>query len=142
MSETIRTSNLKEFFYNGVSKPVLKEGEYTVKLLKTEFVDHEQNPYVKVTLKDVETGREITTNKFDRGFQIMIAHLKKQLELEDEEIKVQDFLKELIDNETNFNIWVTIYTDAKTQRSNTNINFLKPLEQTTQQIEVVEDEVL
>lgn len=141
MSE-IRTSNLKDFFYNGVSRPILKEGEYNVKLLKTEFIDHAQNPYVKVTLKDVETGREITTNKFDRGFQIMIAHLKKQLGLEDEEVKVQDFLQDLIKKEVQFNIWITIYTDANTQRSNTNINFLKPLETTTQTIQVVEDEVL
>lgn len=141
MSE-IRTSNLREFFYNGVSRPILKEGEYNVTLLKTEFIDHEKNPYIKVTLKDVETGREITTNKFDRGFQIMIAHLKKQLGLEDEEVKIQDFLKNLIEKETKFNIWITIYTDANTQRSNTNINFLKPLETTTQTIQVVEDEVL
>lgn len=142
MNTTNRTSNLKDFFYNGVSKPVLKEGEYTVHLTKTEYVEHEQNPYVRVYLVDANNEREITTNKFDRGFQIMIAHLKKQLGLEDEEIKVQDFLKDLIENETQFKIWITIYTDPTTQRSNTNINFLKPLEQSQTTAQVVEDEVL
>lgn len=136
MNETKTT--LKDFFYNGTSKAVLKEGKYEVKLLNTEYIEHPQNPYIKVTLQEIATNREITTNKFDRGFQIMIAHLKKQLQKEDQDVKVQEFLNDLIQQGTVFNIWVTIYTDSNTKRSTTNINFLEPLEPV--QAAVQEDE--
>ena len=68
----------------------------------------------------------------------MLSHLKKQLQREDEEVVVQDFLNELIENKTQFNVWVTIYTDPNTLRSNTNINFLEPNK--PQEVQVVEDE--
>ena len=131
---------LQEFYQNGKSLPVLREGKYDVTLKSTAYVANEQNPnnsYIKVVL-ETDAGRQISTNKFNRGFQIMIAHLKKQLGLEDEEVVVQEFLTKLIEDKTSFNVWVTVYTDPNTKRSNTNINFLEPLEE--QDVAVVDDE--
>lgn len=131
---------LQEFYQNGKSLPILREGKYDVVLKSTAYVANETNPnnsYIKVILETNE-GRQISTNKFNRGFQIMIAHLKKQLGREDEEVVVQEFLNELINNKTPLNIWVTIYTDPNTKRSNTNINFLEPLDE--QEVAVVDDE--
>lgn len=123
-------SNLLDFFKNGVSLPALKEGKYEVVLKSTEFVVNNNNPdnsYIRVTLQDITNGREIITNKFEQGFKIMISHLKKQLSMEDEEVKVQDFLQDLITDETSFNIWITNYV-SETQRTSINVNFLPPLE--------------
>ncbi|MBQ7306901.1 MAG: hypothetical protein IJW82_00040 [Clostridia bacterium] len=131
---------LQEFYQNGKSLPILREGKYDVVLKSTAYVANETNPnnsYIKVILETNE-GRQISTNKFNRGFQIMIAHLKKQLGREDKEVVVQEFLNELINNKTPLNIWVTIYTDPNTKRSNTNINFLEPLDE--QEVAVVDDE--
>lgn len=134
-------NDLLNFYQNGKSLPILREGKYNVVLKGTELVVNETNPnnsYVKVTLQTTE-GRTITTNKFDRGFRIMLSHLKKQLQREDEEVGVQEFLNELITNATPLNIWVTIYTDPETLRSNTNINFLEPNK--PQDVQVIDDEV-
>lgn len=137
-------SKLLELYNSGVSKPVLKPGKYNVILKKTEFVLNEKdenNSYIRITMETTdESKREIQTNKFDRGFPIMISHLKKQLGREDEEVVIKDFLNELITNETKFDIWVTTYEDPNTLRKQTNINFLEPIE--TKEVKVVEDEEL
>ena len=137
-------NKLLELYEKGISKPVLKPGKYTVVLKKTEFVLNEKdenNSYIRVTMETTdESKREIQTNKFDRGFQIMISHLKKQLGREDEEVVIKDFLEDLIVNNTQFDIWVTTYEDPNTMRKQTNINFLEPIE--PKEVEVVNDEEL
>lgn len=137
-------SKLLDLYEKGISKPVLKPGKYKVVLKSTEFVLNEKdenNSYIRVTMETVnDPVREIQTNKFDRGFQIMISHLKKQLGKEDEEVVIKTFLDTLIEKEEQFNIWVTTYTDPNTLRTQTNINFLEPIE--TKKVEVVEDEEL
>lgn len=137
-------NKLLELYEKGISKPVLKPGKYQVVLKKTEFVLNEKdenNSYIRVTMETTdESKREIQTNKFDRGFSIMISHLKKQLGREDEEVVIKDFLEDLIANNTQFNIWVTTYEDPNTMRKQTNINFLEPIE--PKEVEVVNDEEL
>ena len=137
-------NKLLELYEKGISKPVLKPGKYTVVLKKTEFVLNEKdenNSYIRVTMETTdESKREIQTNKFDRGFQIMISHLKKQLGREDEKVVIKDFLEDLIANNTQFDIWVTTYEDPNTMRKQTNINFLEPIE--PKEVEVVNDEEL
>lgn len=137
-------NKLLELYEKGISKPVLKPGKYPVVLKKTEFVLNEKdenNSYIRVTMETTdESKREIQTNKFDRGFSIMISHLKKQLGREDEEVVIKDFLNELIENNTQFDIWVTTYEDPNTMRKQTNINFLEPIE--PKEVEVVNDEEL
>ena len=135
-------NKLLELYNSGVSKPILKPGKYNVVLKKTEFVLNEKdenNSYIRVTMETTdESKREIQTNKFDRGFQIMISHLKKQLGKEDEEVVIKEFLDELIENKTTFDIWVTTYEDPNTMRKQTNINFLEPIE--PKKVEVIDDE--
>ena len=137
-------NKLLELYEKGVSKPVLKPGKYNVVLTKTEFVLNEKdenNSYIRVTMQTTDASkREIQTNKFDRGFQIMISHLKKQLNKENEEVVIKAFLDKLIEDKTKFDIWVTTYTDPETMRTQTNINFLEPIE--PKKVEVVEDEEL
>ena len=139
-------SDLLDFFRNGVSLPVLKDGKYEVTLKSVEYVNNEINPnnsYIRVKMEDTTSKREIFTNKFNGNFQIMISHLKKQLGREDEEIKVQDFLNGLINDKTEFSIWVETWTNEETSRSNLNINFLPPLTKTekTNTVTVEKDEV-
>ena len=136
-------SDLLDFFKNGKSLPVLKEGKYEVTLKSAEFMENETNPnnsYIRITMEETATKREIFTNKFNGNFQIMISHLKKQLGREDEEFMVQDFLKELIDTKKAFYIWVENWTDENTGRTNINVNFLPPLQKPVTTVE--EDEEL
>lgn len=137
-------NKLLELYEKGISRPVLKPGKYSVVLKQTEFVLNEKdenNSYIRVTMETTdESKREIQTNKFDRGFQIMISHLKRQLGKEDEEVVIKDFLKNLILKKLQFDIWVTTYEDPNTMRKQTNINFLEPIE--TKEVEVVNDEEL
>ena len=133
-------NELKNFFESGISLPVLKEGKYTVVLKDAVYTEHPNNPYIKVSLLDTANNRVITTNKFDRGFRIMIAHLKKQLNLEDTSVQINEFLTKLKEEKIPFNIWVTTYTDPSTMKSNTNINFLEPLQTPT--IQITEEEII
>lgn len=133
-------NELKNFFESGISLPVLKEGKYTVVLKDAVYTEHPNNPYIKVSLLDTANNRVITTNKFDRGFRIMIAHLKKQLNLEDTSVQINEFLTKLKEEKIPFNIWVTTYTDPSTMKSNTNINFLEPLQ--TPAIQITEEEII
>lgn len=135
-------NKLLELYEKGKSLPVLHPGKYEVTLKKIEFVLNEKdenNSYFRVTMETTDTAkRAISTNKFDRGFQIMISHLKKQLGKEDEEVFIKAFLDDLIKKNTKFNIWVTTYEDPNTMRKQTNINFLEPIE--PKKVEVVDDE--
>lgn len=130
--------------YNSKFKPALKEGVYKVKMLKHEYVAAKNKaPYIRFTFEVVESedevnvGRQITDNRFEKGFAVMISHLRQQLERQDEEIDVQEFLNTLISEQTTFNIWVVKRTVNGTPK--TNINFLKPIEEVAPNTEVVDD---
>ena len=108
-------------------KPALEEGKYSATMKSYELVDNEKAPYVKFTFTLVDNGREITENRFEKGLGVMISHLRTQLGREKEEIVPQDFFKELIDNKTEFNIWIVKRIINGVQR--TNFNFLEPLKE-------------
>ena len=109
-------NKLLELYEKGISKPVLKPGKYPVVLKKTEFVLNEKdenNSYIRVTMETTdESKREIQTNKFDRGFQIMISHLKKQLGREDEEVVIKDFDEFFITPKYQEDLGKALYTDV------------------------------
>ena len=67
----------------------------------------------------------------------MISHLRQQLNRQDEEIDVQEFLNTLISEQTVFNIWVVKRIVIGSPK--TNINFLKPIEEVAPNTEVVDD---
>ena len=126
--------------YHSTFQPALEEGVYEVKMLKHEYVANEKAPYIKFTfevLTGTQKGRKLTDNRFEKGFGVMISHLRQQLGRENEEIVVQDFLNDLIKNETKFKIWVVKRTINNTPR--TNFNFLEPIKEETPNVTVVDD---
>lgn len=121
-----KTNSLVSFYKEGVSKPQLHEGVYDVTLTKHALVTtNPANPYIALEFT-TENGRVLKENRFNNGFQIMVSHLKQQLNKGDEEIGVMDFLNELVTKKTPFKIWITKYTPANGGQTRSNFNFLEP----------------
>lgn len=119
-------NNLVNFYKEGISMPQLNEGEYKATLKSHKLVDTKpENPYIALEF-ETESGRILRENRFNQGFQIFISHLKQQLEMGDEEIGVQEFLDKLVEDKTEFTIWVTKYTPANGGQTRSNFNFLEP----------------
>ena len=122
-------NNLLDLYNNGKLNPALTEGKYEVKLISHEAVQKNDKTFIKFVFEDIHTGRKITENRFEKGFGIMLAHLREQLHMENQELVIKDFLNDLIKNETVINIWVTRVTFEDGSRK-TNINFLEPIKKT------------
>lgn len=119
-------NNLVNFYKEGISMPQLNEGEYRATLKSHKLVDTKpENPYITLEFK-TESGRILRENSFNQGFQIFISHLKQQLGMGNEEIGVQEFLDKLIEDKTEFTIWITKYTPAKGGQTRSNFHFLEP----------------
>lgn len=131
----MNTNKLMEM-YNSTFQPALAEGAYTVKMLSHEFVTNEKGPYIKFQFEVLETGRKLTENRFEKGFGVMVSHLRQQLGRENEAIQPQAFFDELIANQTPFKIWVVKRVINGAPR--TNFNFLEPLPEVKPNTEVVE----
>ena len=134
----MNTSKLMEM-YKSTFQPALQEGVYTVKMTKHEYVESEKAPYIKFEFEVIGTGRKLVENRFEKGFGVMVSHLRQQLKREHEAIQPIEFFNELIANQTQFNIWVVKRVIDGTPR--TNFNFLKPIEDTKPNVTVVEDAV-
>lgn len=132
----MNTNKLMEM-YNSTFQPALAEGVYTVKMLSHEYVENEKNAYIKFQFEVLGTGRKLTENRFEKGFGVMVSHLRQQLGRENEAIQPKEFFNELITNETPFNIWVIKRVVNGSPR--TNFNFLEPIPEATPNTEVVED---
>lgn len=132
-------NNLISFYKEGISMPQLNEGVYKCKLVSHKLVDTKpENPYIALEFI-TENGRTLKENRFNQGFQIFVSHLKQQLGRGDEEIGVLDFLNELVENETEFNIWITKYVPANGGQTRSNFNFLEPRKRTDTGVAVDED---
>lgn len=119
-------SKLVDFYKTGISMPQLNEGVYTCTLISHKLVEtNPENPYITLEFATKE-GRILKDNRFNQGFQIFISHLKQQLNRGDEEIAVMEFLNKLIEDKTEFKIWVTKYTPANGGQTRSNFNFLEP----------------
>lgn len=124
--------------YNSTFNPALTEGEYKVKMLTHEYVANEKAPYIKFTFEVLDdTHRILNENRFEKGFGVMVSHLRQQLGREEEAIKPVEFFNELITNQTPITIWITKRLINGVQK--TNFNFLKPIEETAPNTTVVED---
>lgn len=133
-------NNLISFYKEGISMPQLNEGVYKCKLVSHKLVDTKpENPYIALEFV-TESGRTLKENRFNQGFQIFVSHLKQQLSRGDEEIGVLDFLNELIENQTEFNIWITKYIPANGGQTRSNFNFLEPRKKTDTGVSVDTDD--
>lgn len=138
----MNTTKLMEM-YNSTFQPALSEGVYEVKMLSHEYVANERAPYIKFTFEvlnsenSADKGRKLTENRFEKGFGVMVSHLRQQLGRESEAIQPIEFFNELIANQTPFKIWVVKRMVNGYPR--TNFNFLEPIAETTPNTDVVED---
>lgn len=123
--------------YNSTFQPALAEGTYEVKMLSHEYVDNDKAPYIKFTFEVLNNGRKLTENRFEKGFGVMVSHLRQQLGRENEAIEPKKFFDELIEKKTPFKIWVVKRDVNGIQR--TNFNFLEPPKAEAPNTTVVED---
>ena len=138
----MNTTKLMEM-YKSVFQPALAEGIYKVKMLSHEYVEHKNGDYIKFTFEVLDgaaKGRKLTENRFDKGFGVMVSHLRQQLKREDEAVQPIEFFNKLIENETEFKIWIVKRTVNGYPK--TNFNFLEPVKEDKPNTAVVEDEVV
>ena len=135
----MNTTKLMEM-YNSTFQPALAEGVYKVKMLSHEYVSHNNGDYIKFVFEVTEgndKGRKLTENRFEKGFGVMVSHLRQQLGRENEAVQPIVFFNELINGKTEFNIWVIKRIVNGSPR--TNFNFIEPIKEETPNTEVVED---
>lgn len=132
----MNTSKLMEM-YKSTFQPALSEGVYEVRMLSHAYTENEKAPYIKFEFEVIESGRKLVENRFEKGFGVMVSHLRQQLKRENEAIQPIEFFNELIANKTPFKIWVVKRVVDGTPR--TNFNFLEPIKEEKPVINVVED---
>lgn len=133
----MNTTKLMEM-YNSTFQPALAEGQYEVKMLKHEYVANDKAPYIKFQFEVLDdTHRVLTENRFEKGFGVMVSHLRQQLGRENEAIQPQEFFNELITNQTPIKLWVVKRNVNGYPR--TNFNFLEPIAEAAPNTDVVED---
>lgn len=141
-NKTLNTNKLMDMYKNSTFQPALQEGKYKVTMKSHEYVSHTTADYIKFVFEIAEgdqKGRELTENRFEKGFGVMVSHLRQQLGKENEAIQPISFFNELIENKTKFDIWVTKAVVSGRQR--TNFNFLEPIKEEAPNITVVDDEI-
>lgn len=134
----MNTNKLFEM-YNSTFQPALTEGEYTVQMLSHEYVANENAPYIKFQFKVMNSDRILTENRFEKGFGVLVSHLRQQLGRENEAVKPQEFFNELIQNKTPIKIWVVKRVVNGVPR--TNFNFLEPIPEQTPNTEIIEEDI-
>jgi len=133
------TTKLMEM-YKSTFQPALAEGVYDVKMLSHEYVNNETADYIKFTFEIIDgeqKGRKLTENRFEKGFGVMVSHLRQQLNRENEAVKPIEFFNELIANATPIKIWVVKNIVKGSPR--TNFNFLEPIKEVKPNTTVVDD---
>jgi hypothetical protein len=124
----MNTSKLMEM-YKSTFQPALEEGVYDTVMTKHEYVANDKgNPYIKFTFKVKNSGRILTDNRFEKGFGVLVSHIRQQLNKQNEAITPNVFFDELIKNETTIKIWVVKRTVDGIPR--TNFHFLEPIKDT------------
>lgn len=124
----MNTNKLMEM-YKSTFQPALEEGVYETVLIKHEYVTNDKgNPYIKFTFKVKDSGRILTDNRFEKGFGVLVSHIRQQLNRQNEAITPQTFFDELIKNETTIKIWIVKKTINNIPR--TNFHFLEPIKET------------
>ena len=109
------------------------EGHHGVSILAWEYNadrnGNAANDYLTITFEH-EHG-ESRNNFFEKDMSIFLSHVRRQLGRQQETIDPRLFLKELIDNKTEFDCWVVFRTivdknDLTKMRRVRNLLFIEP----------------
>ena len=106
-------NNLRELM-NSTFAGEIAEGKHTAVVKNFQYVENESNPdnsYILITFL-IDNKREYKRNFFLRDMSILLSHTRRQLGRANEDIVPGVYLKELIDNQTELDIWFEYPTVA------------------------------
>ena len=107
------TNSLRDLMNNTFAGEIA-EGKHTAVVKNFQYVEHESNPdnsYILITFL-IDNKREYKRNFFLRDMSILLSHTRRQLGRANEDIVPGVYLKELIDNQTELDIWFEYPTVA------------------------------
>ena len=106
-------NNLRDLMNNTFAGEIA-EGKHTAVIKNFQYVENESNPdnsYILITCL-IDNKREYKRNFFLRDMSILLSHTRRQLGRANEDIVPGVYLKELIDNQTELDIWFEYPTVA------------------------------
>ena len=106
-------NNLRELMNNTFAGEIA-EGKHTAIVKNFQYVENESNPdnsYILITFL-IDGKRDYKRNFFLRDMSILLSHTRRQLGRANEDIVPGVYLKELIDNQTELDIWFEYPTVA------------------------------
>ena len=107
------TNSLRDLMNNTFAGEIA-EGKHTAVVKNFQYVEHESNPdnsYILITFL-IDNKREYKRNFFLRDMSILLSHTRRQLGRANEDIIPGVYLKELIGNQTELDIWFEYPTVA------------------------------
>lgn len=106
-------NNLRDLMNNTFAGEIA-EGKHTAVIKNFQYVENESNPdnsYILITFM-IDNKREYKRNFFLRDMSILLSHTRRQLGRANEDIVPGVYLQELIDNQTELDIWFEYPTVA------------------------------
>ena len=106
-------NNLRDLMNNTFAGEIA-EGKHTAIVKNFQYVENETNPdnsYILITFL-IDNKREYKRNFFLRDMSILLSHTRRQLGRANEDIVPGVYLQELIDNQTELDIWFEYPTVA------------------------------
>ena len=106
-------NNLRDLMNNTFAGEIA-EGKHTAVVKNFQYVENESNPdnsYILITFL-IDNKREYKRNFFLRDMSILLSHTRRQLGRANEDIVPGVYIKELIDNQTELDIWFEYPTVA------------------------------
>ena len=124
-------NNLRELMNSNFAGEIA-EGKHTVTFKDFRYVENENNPdnsYIAI-LFNVDGKREYKRNFFLRDMSILLSHTRRQLGRENEDIVPGVYLQDLIDKQTELNIWFSypVVATKSGPRRVQNISWMPPAE--------------
>lgn len=124
-------NNLRDLMNNTFAGEIA-EGKHTVTFKDFRYVENENNPdnsYIAIIF-NVDGKREYKRNFFLRDMSILLSHTRRQLGRENEDIVPGVYLQDLIDKQTELNIWFSypVVATKNGPRRVQNISWMPPAE--------------
>ena len=124
-------NNLRDLMNNTFAGEIA-EGKHTVTFKDFRYVENENNPdnsYIAI-LFNVDGKREYKRNFFLRDMSILLSHTRRQLGRENEDIVPGVYIQDLIDKQTELNIWFSypVVATKSGPRRVQNISWMPPAE--------------